>query len=76
MLLVMDIFTGGFLWLMDARSFGVLFLLFLGISILLFVVGVGLNIRKGKRQQVNLQRTFLNLTDNQDLTPEEMGRWK
>lgn len=75
-LLVMDVFTGGFLWLMDARSFGVLFLLFLGVSILLFVVGVGLHIRKERRQQQQLQKTFLNISDNRELTPEETERWK
>ena len=76
MLLVMDIFTGGFLWLMDARSFGVLFLLFLGVSILLFVVGVGLHIRKERRQQRQLQKTFFDMSDNQEMTPEETERWQ
>ena len=76
MLLVMDIFTGGFLWLMDARSFGVLFLLFLGLSILLFVLGVALSIRKEKQRQQRLWEIFSNLSDRSETSAEDVLYWQ
>ncbi len=76
MLLVMDLFTGGFLWLMDARSFEVLFLLFLGLSILLFVLGTVLSIRKEKRQQQRLWEIFSNLLDCPDTAAEDVLYWQ
>lgn len=76
MLLVMDIFTGGFLWLMDARSFGVLFLLFLGLSILLFVLGAALSIRKEKKRQQRLWEIFSNLSDRSETAGEDVLYWQ
>lgn len=76
MLLVMDLFTGGFLWLMDARSFGALFLLFLGLSILLFVLGAILSIRKEKQRQQRLWEIFSNLSDCPDTVADEVLYWQ
>lgn len=76
MLLVMDIFTGGFLWLMDARSFGILFLLFFGLSVLLFVLGAILSIRKEKQRQQRLWEIFSNLSDYPDTVAEEVLYWQ
>ena len=54
------------MWLMDARSFGALFLLFLGLSILLFVLGAALSIRKEKQRQQRLWEIFSNLSDRSE----------
>lgn len=75
-LLVMDIFTGGFLWLMDARAFAVLFLMFLGISVLLFAAGVGISIRKGKRQQQQLWQVFADIAENQEMSAQDRLVWQ
>lgn len=78
MLLVMDLFTGGFLWLMDARAFGVLFFLFVGISLLLFVTGISLSIRKKRKQVKHLQELLMNNSDDivvdYNTLPDELGQ--
>ncbi|MGN0153853.1 MAG: sensor histidine kinase [Lachnospiraceae bacterium] len=72
LLLVMDVFTGGFLWLMNAKAFHALSGMFFGVSVGLFAFGVWYCVRREKRMEEQLEKMLMDVIGDEPVQWQEL----
>lgn len=73
LLLVMDVFTGGFLWLMNAKAFHALSGMFFGVSVGLFAIGVWYCVHRERRMEEQLEKMLMGVFNDEPVQWQELS---